>query len=87
MASKSKKPGVVRFDVTLHKRSTRPSRGETIFIPGERVRLWKRAPITRKDGSEEIASKLKLFNRVYEVVGRSGTRYELALTQGSFMTG
>lgn len=50
---------------------------ETIFIPGERVRLWKRVPITRKDGSEEIASKLKLFNRVYEVVGRSGTRYEL----------
>ena len=44
---------------------------ETIFIPGERVRLWKRVPITRKDGSEEIASKLKLFNRVYEVVGRS----------------
>ena len=48
---------------------------ETVFVPGERVRLWKRVPIRRKDGSEEIASKLKLFNREYEVVRKEGTRY------------
>ena len=48
---------------------------ETVFIPGETVRLWKRVPIRRKDGSEEIASKLKIFNKVYEIVRREGTRY------------
>ena len=41
---------------------------ETIFIPGEHVRLWKRVPIRRKEGSVEIASKLKLFNKEYQVV-------------------
>ena len=48
---------------------------ETVFVPGERVRLWKRVPIRRADGSEEVASKLKLFNRPYDVVSRQGTRY------------
>ena len=48
---------------------------ETVFVPGERVRLWKRVPIRRKNGSEEVASKLKLFNREYEVVRKEGTRY------------
>ena len=48
---------------------------EVVFAPGEHVRLWKRVPIRRVDGSEDIASKLKLFNREYEVVKRSGTRY------------
>ena len=48
---------------------------ETIFIPGEHVRLWKRVPIRRHEGSVEIASKLKLFNKEYQVVSRAGTRY------------
>ena len=50
---------------------------ETVFIPGEHVRLWKRAPIRRQEGSGEIASKLKLFNKEYQVVQRSGTRYRI----------
>ena len=50
---------------------------ETIFIPGEYVRLWKRVPIRRKEGSVEIASKLKLFNKEYQVVSRAGTRYKI----------
>ena len=53
------------------------SQVETIFIPGEHVRLWKRVPIRRKEGSVEIASKLKLFNKEYQVVSRAGTRYKI----------
>ena len=40
----------------------------TQFEPGERVRLWKRVAIRRKVGSDEISSKLKIFNTVYVVV-------------------
>ena len=53
------------------------SQVETIFIPGEHVRLWKRVPIRRHEGSGEIASKLKLFNKEYLVVKREGTRYRI----------
>ena len=41
------------------------------------MRLWKRVPIRRHEGSVEIASKLKLFNKEYQVVSRAGTRYRI----------
>ena len=41
------------------------------------MRLWKRVPIRRHEGSGEIASKLKLFNKEYLVVKREGTRYRI----------
>ena len=49
----------------------------TQFEPGERVRLWKRVAIRRKVGSDEISSKLKIFNTVYVVVSRQGNNYTI----------
>jgi hypothetical protein len=49
----------------------------TQFEPGERVRLWKRIAIRRKVGSDEISSKLKIFNTVYVVVSRQGNNYTI----------
>ena len=57
---------------------------ETSFEPGELVRYYNYVPIRRAndDGTEytadlEIASKLKLKNRVYRVVSNKGTVYEM----------
>ena len=49
----------------------------TQFEPGERVRLWKRVAIRRKAGSDEISSKLKIFNTVHVVVSRQGNNYTI----------
>ena len=42
-----------------------------------RVRLWKRIAIRRKVGSDEISSKLKIFNTVYVVVNKQGNNYTI----------
>ena len=47
----------------------------TQFEPGERVRPWKRIAIRRKVGSDEISSKLKIFNTEHVVVSRQGNNY------------
>ena len=49
----------------------------TQFEPGERVRLWKRVVIRRKVGSDEISSRLKIFNTVYVVVSRQGNNFTI----------
>ena len=45
---------------------------EVVFQPDERVRLWKRVPVRLKADSEEISTKLKLFNAEYVVIAREG---------------
>ncbi len=58
---------------------------EVQLQPGERVRLWKRVPIRHDADPSEVASKLKLFNKIHIVVRRvpeSTSRYIIRAEAG-----